>query len=131
MDLSDWGRILAALNALPAMVTQIAAHESRLMSLENRMATEEATSARIDAVTNNLASDVSTIRTALADLRDAVASGDEAAISSAMDRVGPHIDTLETMETTLRGLPAEVPSGAPSTQSAAEISATAQSPESA
>lgn len=114
MSLTDWSRILIALDQLPDALLRLAQVETDTKGLQSRMATEEETTARIDQVTNNMASDIATIRQTLTDLRTAVNSGNTAAIASAMDRVSTHITTLEQAENTLRGLPSETaPTPAP------------------
>lgn len=121
MELSEWAALLTQLSQLQSFYQRVDAHTTQLADLEFRMTSEETTTARLDAVTNNLANDVSTIRALVQQLRDAVTSGSQAAIDSAMARLAPHVDTLEQMENTLRGLPNEgpAPSGPPASASIA------------
>jgi len=81
------------------------------------MATQEEVIARIDAVTTAMGTDVGTLRQKLTDLQAAVASGNPAAVSTAMDALAPSIGNLETMETTLHALGSDpanpVPANAP------------------
>lgn len=81
------------------------------------MATQEQVIARLNTVTNAYAEDTATIRQQLIDLRAALTSGNQVAVSAALDALDPSISGLETMETNLRGLGANpttpVPDPAP------------------
>jgi len=117
MNLSDWVVVLNNVNALPTIITELTDHESRLKQLELRMATAENTLAALDAVTNALADDAASIRTKLEALQAAISSGNQAAVTAAMDTLAPDISKLQATETTLRGLGADpanpVPAPAP------------------
>jgi hypothetical protein len=76
MDLSQWAQLFTTLDQLPMILEEFE--------------------------TNAMAGDIETIRSQFADLRDAQASGNQAAISAAMDALVPSIVGLERTETVLR-----------------------------
>lgn len=110
MALEDLGRLFTALGKLPDVIDKVA-------ELETRMTTQENVITRIDGITSALGDDVATLRTKFADLQSAIESGNQAAITNALDALGPHLDNLETMERTLRGIGADpdnpIPPGTP------------------
>jgi uncharacterized coiled-coil protein SlyX len=133
MSLSEWARLLRFLDQLPELFAQVADHESRVKGLEDRMTTSESVITRIDAVTTAMGTDVGTLRQKLADLTAAVQSGNQAAVSSALDALAPSIANLEAMETTLHALGSDpanpVPPDAP-TEPAVDPSASGAATES-
>ena len=99
MDLSQWAQLFTTLDQLPMILEEF---ETRLIALEDQMTTQKEIAARLDNITNAMAGDIETIRSQFADLRDAQASGNQAAISAAMDALVPSIVGLERTETVLR-----------------------------
>ncbi len=117
VDLKNWAQLLDVLAKLPALATQVAAHETKITRLDRHMATAENTLAALDAVTNALADDAAALATKLQALQDAVTSGNTAAVNAAMESLSPDIARLQATESTLRGLGADpanpVPTDAP------------------
>jgi hypothetical protein len=70
---------------------------NRVDVLEMIVATTEDVLARIDAFTTGLGDDVIAIVAKVKSLQDAIASGESAAISSAMDELSPSISKMETI----------------------------------